>query len=448
MRDSHNRRQLMKALWVSMSQQLSRRFWVKDKDGEYRVSATARGNGELPVLFINGIGDTQNAWDSVIAVQPEGTTFITYNRAGLGDSTTGGKSDPRPNLTQPRSYGELADEARQVMDGVCHELRGDFLAPVVVGHSFGANIARAFALKKPTSREQPVSGLLLVDGSTDKVLGKDAQDALRFRYGLVPDNVRVEDQGAQFPPEVTWIDTNRGVEELAYDSYPRVPTLVLARNPGWSWEAGVDISRKRQKENLATGQTDHYSAPYQKYLHDCKQWTVHQLIQASILCATYIGTMRRKSGSESVKIGHRVHAEAPETVISALDLVVKAVQNGQSCIRDDDAWNAYVKTDAKYPCTVLSQRQVAEVLEVVPNELLRLIQVGEPVEIPMRVRALLEMYPPFAPMDYQKDRQRYPTDQERSNLPWLRKIPKPEVYHRHPPGARMDGRIGVKTVVR
>lgn len=405
---------------------------VRDKDGEYRVSVTVQGDGELPVLFINGIGDTQDAWDAVRKIQPAGTTFITYNRAGIGDSNTRGKSDQRPNPGRSRSYMELADEAQQVVDGVRRELSLSLGPPIVVGHSFGGDIARAFALKY----RRRVSGLLLVDGSTDKVLGEHAHNALGFQDGHVPDNAQVEDQGAQFPPEATWIDTNKGVEELAYNSYPRVPILEVARNPWWSWEHGVDISRKQENENLATGREDDFSALYQKYLHDCLQWTVHQLIQASILRAPYVGVTRRESGSGSVKVGHRIHVESPATVISALDLVVKAVQNGQNYVRDDDVWNAYVKAkpDDKYPCTVLSEHQVATALAVVPNELLRPIQVGEPVEISIDVRWMLANYPPFSELDYQKDRPRYPTDLQRPT-PLVTPKPRPVIYGPQPGAA-------------
>ena len=105
----------------------------------------AGAEGSPPAVFEAGIAATSLSWQ---LVQPEIANFtqtVSYDRAGLGWSGPG---------LQPRTIWNVADEWRTLMD------RADIPKPrVLVGHSYGALVAIAYALRHPSE----IAGMVLVD---------------------------------------------------------------------------------------------------------------------------------------------------------------------------------------------------------------------------------------------------------------------------------------------
>jgi pimeloyl-ACP methyl ester carboxylesterase len=101
--------------------------------------------GEPTVVFEAGLAATSLSWTYV---QPEVAKFartFAYDRAGLGWSESG---------RAPRTVGVMVEALKTVL--VRAELNGPF---VLVGHSFGGLVVRAFAAAYPND----VAGLVLVD---------------------------------------------------------------------------------------------------------------------------------------------------------------------------------------------------------------------------------------------------------------------------------------------
>ena len=117
--------------------------------GGHRLHALCLGSGRPFVMIESGIAASSLSW---AVVQPEIATFTrvcTYDRAGLGWSDA-------PSC--PRTFNRIVDELTTVLGRVAPDER-----LVLVGHSFGSFVVRAFAARHSAR----VLGLVLVDPPTE-----------------------------------------------------------------------------------------------------------------------------------------------------------------------------------------------------------------------------------------------------------------------------------------
>ncbi len=92
-----------------------------------------RGNGPVTVVVVPGLGATAASWSQVYPALTRVTRTCVYDRPGLG------LSPARPEATQVLDAGIYAHELHALLLAV-----GEPGPYVVVGHSFGGLIARAF----------------------------------------------------------------------------------------------------------------------------------------------------------------------------------------------------------------------------------------------------------------------------------------------------------------
>jgi len=117
--------------------------------GGHRLHAICRGHGSPLVLLEAGIAASSLSWS---VVQPEIARFTrvcAYDRAGLAWSEAASK---------PRTFDRIVDELARVL---AHVAPGERC--VLVGHSFGSFVVRAYAARNPGS----VVGLVMVDPPTE-----------------------------------------------------------------------------------------------------------------------------------------------------------------------------------------------------------------------------------------------------------------------------------------
>lgn len=110
-----------------------------------------QGTGAVTVVVITGLAAPASSWSGVLPGLERTTRTCVYDRPGLGHSPA------RPNVTQVLDAGLYAHELAALL-GAAGE-RGPF---VVVGHSFGGLVARAFVHSYPSR----VRGLLLAESVT------------------------------------------------------------------------------------------------------------------------------------------------------------------------------------------------------------------------------------------------------------------------------------------
>jgi pimeloyl-ACP methyl ester carboxylesterase len=118
--------------------------------GAYRVQTAEQGSGRYTVIFESGFGTGMGAWRKVAPALAESAHTVTYSRAGHGSS------DPRP---EPRTILQSSEELDQLVASA--KLKPPF---ILVGHSYGGLLARAFAVRHPDW----VAGMVLVDPTDER----------------------------------------------------------------------------------------------------------------------------------------------------------------------------------------------------------------------------------------------------------------------------------------
>ena len=117
--------------------------------GGHRLYVDCRGDGTPAVIFESGIAASSLSWATVQPEIARLTRACSYDRAGLGSSDA---------PATPRTFDRIVDDLEAI---VAHVSGGG--PAVLVGHSFGALIVRAYAARRP----QHVAALVLVDPPTE-----------------------------------------------------------------------------------------------------------------------------------------------------------------------------------------------------------------------------------------------------------------------------------------
>jgi pimeloyl-ACP methyl ester carboxylesterase len=217
-------------------------------------------------VFIAGVGEPGNNWDAVLdSLQILALPVMAITYDRAGVGASDGCPDP--DVAKPYSF--FAEQLHQLL--VSLDIDGRLL---LVGHSFGCLITRVFAARWPNV----VSGLVLVEGS---VAG----------MRLFPDDDWDGRDGDT--PQATLIDAERGATEIV-TLQPSVPAVVITRTPG------------RWNTSNATGEID-------------ELWRRHHATLAAELGAAHI---------VAVDGGHRLNAEAPRLIATAIAEVFRATQSG------------------------------------------------------------------------------------------------------------------------
>ena len=244
--------------------------------GAWQVQAAEQGSGRYTVIFESGFGTGLDTWRKVAPEVAKSAHVMSYSRAGHGSS------DPRP---EPRGILQSSRELDQLVAAA--GLKPPF---ILVGHSYGGLLARAFALRHPGQ----VAGMVLVDPADERfnpglrrLDARRAADDDRQFEALVPARFRAEydalkpvlDQGALPPP----LD----------GKLPDVPVVVLTSvqqidKPEFFLQSVEAVALKRD-------------------LH-----------------ADFLRQFSEASQVLTLKSGHNIQKEEPELVIAAVNKVIAA----------------------------------------------------------------------------------------------------------------------------
>jgi pimeloyl-ACP methyl ester carboxylesterase len=244
--------------------------------GAYQVQMAEQGSGRYTVIFESGFGTGLGAWRKVAPDVAKTARTVVYSRAGHGGS------DPRP---EPRTILESSLELDQLVASA--HLKPPF---ILVGHSYGGLLARAFAARHPGW----VAGMVLVDPADErfnpalrKLDAKRAADDDKQFAAMVP---------AKFQPELQLLQPvlDGGALPAPLDApLPDVPVVVLtsvqqAEKPMFFLESVEAVAIKRD-------------------LH-----------------ADFLRQFSDGSQVLTLKSGHNIQLDEPELVIAAVNRVIAA----------------------------------------------------------------------------------------------------------------------------
>ena len=115
------------------------------KRGAVRLSARTFGRRGPQLILIHGLASSQHIWDLVLPMLQRDFRVTTYDQRGHGESSRPASGYSFDEVTKDLAAVARAVEARR---------------PLIVGHSYGANVGIEFAATRPKA----AAGVMCVDG--------------------------------------------------------------------------------------------------------------------------------------------------------------------------------------------------------------------------------------------------------------------------------------------
>ncbi|GKZ38220.1 hypothetical protein AbraIFM66950_010249 [Aspergillus brasiliensis] len=282
-------------------------------------------------IFLAGAGDVSSSYTAVIRLLSPFAPCLVYDRTGLGRSDA-----PNPDASYKPSATLAASELHTLLTNA------DLPPPyILVGHSYGAIIAREYLHRYPGD----IGGMVLVEGSTE------------HQYTLFEDNPNLDSDIAAVLGEMKFA-TVTGLRENAKLSREewRERARDIGRGMGM-WEAergnlvGVckDLEGKRQLQGDGLGERplsvvmgrgwEDYQRVYEKgvemgngspgqreavrrFLGRCEEvvgeWQREQL------------KLSRRTRFVEVNCGHQVHLVRPDVVVEEVRWVLEIIEGSSS----------------------------------------------------------------------------------------------------------------------
>ncbi|WP_018478898.1 alpha/beta fold hydrolase [Pontibacter roseus] len=241
--------------------------------GDHSLEMIQAGTGEYTVIFESGFGTSYKVWGNVASEVMQTNQVMLYSRAGTGNS------EANPNL-------HTLEQAVKDLESLIE--KSSLKAPfILVGHSYGAFIIRAYASKHPDR----VKGLVFVDPAHEVMMQElkmvDSAKAVKdieMQNSLVP---------AKFKQENDAINKIFEKAQLPdFGKLPQVPAVVLTS------------VQKRTNPEL--------------FLHEQKGVEVWRNLHNEFFSQFTSGAHVVTANS-----GHNIHREEPELVINAIKQVVQ-----------------------------------------------------------------------------------------------------------------------------
>lgn len=274
--------------------------------GDHSLEMIKAGAGEYTVIFESGFGTAYKVWGNVASEVMQTNQVLLYSRAGTGNS------EPNPN---PQTLEQAVKDLETLLEKA--SLKAPF---ILVGHSYGAFIIRAYASKHPDK----VKGLVFVDPAHEKMM----QELKKADYAKAVKDMELQNSfvPTKFKQENEAINQIFEKAELPdFGKLPSVPAVVLTS------------IQKRANPEL--------------FLHEPKGvaiWrTLHNEFFGQFTSGAHVITSRS---------GHNIHREEPELVVNAIHQVVQAASKEKKR-QEHEAKMATLEAKLKQAATYLKQRK-------------------------------------------------------------------------------------------
>ena len=292
--------------------------------GGHRLHLNCSGRGTPTVVIENGLGDFSFDWVLVQQRVEKATRICTYDRAGYAWSDAGPK---------PRTFDQLNLELHDALS------RAGERAPfVLVGHSYGGGVVRAYARRYPDE----VAGLVFVDIVSEDQYIPMGTHAGRIRDGarglVIPaPRERLADGDAPPAPAVLTSPAAAPIEP-PYDRLPAraqqlhawastLPALEDAENSQREWSAEYFAAWAAEPREGSLGKRPLVVLTRAKGGYDDSlDMPAADIERARLAAQRALATLSSAGSQQLVASGHSMHLEVPETVAQAIARVVDAVR--------------------------------------------------------------------------------------------------------------------------
>jgi pimeloyl-ACP methyl ester carboxylesterase len=293
--------------------------------GGHHLHLNCSGHGRPTVVVENGLGDFSFDWLLVQREVDKSTRICTYDRAGYA------WSDPGP---KPRTFDQLNLELHDALARAGE--RGPF---VLVGHSFGGGVVRAYVARYPLD----VLGLVLVDIVSEDQIIPMGKHAGRIRDGAksIPIPIPRETMGdgdaraavgphtplAQMPIEPPY-DHLPPHEQQLHSWAAALPALEDAENSQREWSAEYFARWHRESQTGSLGSRPlvvltRATGGYGNDL-DVPAAEIERIRLNSQRALVELST---RASQQIVNSGHNMHLEVPDIVTQSILRVVHAARN-------------------------------------------------------------------------------------------------------------------------
>ena len=226
-----------------------------------KVHYQTGGAGKTTVVFESGYGDDLGSWNAIYSEVAKFAKVIRYDRDGLGKSES-----LDPNL-QSKNFKQIATRLHTILK------KANQQPPyVLVGHSFGGSVIRAFAFLYP----KEVVGLVFVDPQNEYNGSELTQEQRQNNREIATmDSIMKSNptlSGRNYEWEIAKSEYINGYAELiSFSDLPNVPTALFVAGAG-----GLKSGLRKLYENkmkqlsvayfIEVAQSDHYVHNYEPLL--------------------------------------------------------------------------------------------------------------------------------------------------------------------------------------
>jgi pimeloyl-ACP methyl ester carboxylesterase len=285
--------------------------------GGIRLHIRCTGAGSPTVVIESGFDEFSSDWALVQGGVERFTRVCIYDRAGYGESA------PSP---LPRTFSQINLELHEALKNA-----GEHAPYVLLGHSYGGNVARSYAERYP----EQVAALMLVEAVPEHqpiMIGGRPTLIKDFAQGKDIPSPQVPEQSAPVIGEPSPEEDLPGVYEALppalraiHKSYQRSPALQQAENGEREWSS-EELARW-DKQGMAKILGAKPVLVITRALENSGGSTDQPDIEARRLRAQ-AEQMQLSSDSLMIilPVGHDMQLEAPDSVTAATELVVRSVR--------------------------------------------------------------------------------------------------------------------------
>lgn len=201
--------------------------------GDHKLATKTFGEGDVTVIFESGLAGYLKSWENIgiISALTNDVKVVLYNRPGIS---------PSDKSNEPANIENMLKDLDSVVSALAQK---DKL--ILVGHSLGGAIIRAYSIKYP----QKVNGLVFIDTSHEVFLEDVKQEEIIEQLS----DMGVPETDVYYKELIYLENTLKYLSSIG--NLPDIPVVVLTATEG-DWPDGARESWIEAHQSLGIGVSD------------------------------------------------------------------------------------------------------------------------------------------------------------------------------------------------